>query len=265
MTSPKKSINTPGATPVDEEAAEIQQMIARRAKLRAEEQREAVELFEQLSEPFPPEMERTLVKGGTRLTYLPVSEIITRLNRIFGPTGWSSEIIKCERDTLDSDFIVAHVRLTARYGEFGYTTKDGFGGQKIKRTKQGEIVDLGDEFKGAVSDALKKAAQQLGLGLYLARDPDAIEIDEAMHAPEPAPVSTPVTALYEKFMTHRNVLTDVQLKELRSYWTNYSGGRPVPKPHEFTAEELEVLIVECTRLAFDGEYTVPKDDVDSDE
>jgi hypothetical protein len=56
-------------------------------------------------------------------------------------------------------------------------TKDGFGGQKIKRTKAGEIVDLGDEFKGAFSDALKKAAQQFGVALYLARSDEALSIE----------------------------------------------------------------------------------------
>lgn len=225
-------------------------------------------LFVELNEPFPQEMERTLVKGGTRLTYLPVSEVITRLNRVFGPTGWSSEIIKCERDSLDPDFIVAHVRLRIDTPAPGFlwgvgTVKDGFGGQKVKRTKAGEIVDLGDEFKGAVSDALKKAAQQLGIGLYLARDPEAIEIDDARHAPEPQPNIT--AAMYENFMSLRNQLNEAQLNDLRSYWKSYSGGRPVPKPAEFTEQELEVLIVECTRLIVSGQYTVPTNDEPDDE
>jgi hypothetical protein len=51
----------------------------------------------------------------------------------------------------------------------GDITRDGVGGQTIKRKRDGGIVDLGDEYKGAVSDALKKAAQSFGVGLYLAR------------------------------------------------------------------------------------------------
>jgi hypothetical protein len=51
----------------------------------------------------------------------------------------------------------------------GDVTRDGVGGQTIKRKRDGGIVDLGDEYKGAVSDALKKAAQSFGVGLYLAR------------------------------------------------------------------------------------------------
>lgn len=122
------------------------------------------ELSTALSAPFPKEVEKQLDKGGATLTYIPVSEIIVRLNDVFGPLGWSYTLVKCERDVLDPDFLVAHVSMTV-----GDITRDGVGGQKIKRTRAGDIVDLGDEYKGAVSDALKKAAQSFGVGLYLAR------------------------------------------------------------------------------------------------
>ena len=122
------------------------------------------ELSTALSAPFPKEVERQLDKGGTSLTYIPVSEVIVRLNDVFGSLGWSYTLVKCERDVLDPDFLVAHVSMTV-----GDITRDGVGGQKIKRTRAGEILDLGDEYKGAVSDALKKAAQSFGVGLYLAR------------------------------------------------------------------------------------------------
>ena len=122
------------------------------------------ELSAALSAPFPKEVEKQLDKGGATLTYIPVSEVIVRLNDVFGPLGWSYTLVKCDRDVLDPDFLVAHVSMTV-----GDITRDGVGGQKIKRTRAGDIVDLGDEYKGAVSDALKKAAQSFGVGLYLAR------------------------------------------------------------------------------------------------
>lgn len=203
-------------------------------------------LYDRLSEPFPQEMERTVQKSGTRLTYLPVSEIINRMNRIFGPTGWSHEVISCWRDPHEQEYVVAHVRVRTSDG----TSHDGLGGVKIKRTKAGEIVDLGDEFKGAVSDALKKACQHFGVGLYLARDVEAIEIDEAMHAPTPAP--SMLDQKYERFMEVRALLTDEQVKQLKEYWNTYSGGRPVPKRSEFTEKELDVLIVEALRISLSG-------------
>jgi len=259
MTSSNK--HTTAEELVEDYAAEFAADIKLENHRREQNRQYQTKLFEQLSEPFPVEMERTLVKGGTRLTYLPVSEVITRLNRIFGPLNWSFEIIKCERDTLDPEFIVAHVRLTVN-GETGWShvSKDGFGGQQIKRKKDGTIVDLGDEFKGAVSDALKKAAQQLGVGLYLARDPDAIEIDGAMHASEivEQPAAPAMPQGYDQFMSLRSQLNEDQVQKLRSYWNDFSKGRPVPKPQEFTSNELDVLITECTRLLLDGEYTVPQ-------
>ena len=132
-----------------------------------------------LNEPFSQDVERELKKGGTYLKYIPVSEVINRLNKVLGYDGWSYEIVKCERDAIDPEFIVAHVRMTVfpHTDRFDSVVRDGFGGQKIKRTKQGDIVDLGDEFKGAVSDALKKAAQSIGVGLYLARTEEAMAHD----------------------------------------------------------------------------------------
>jgi hypothetical protein len=69
--------------------------------------------YELLAEPFPPEVERTLTKSGTRLTYIPISEVIARLNRVLGVANWSSETVDVHRDHLDPDWVVAHVRVTA--------------------------------------------------------------------------------------------------------------------------------------------------------
>jgi len=209
-------------------------------------------------------MERTLNKGGTRLTYIPVSEVITRLNRVFGVGGWSSQIVSCKRDDLDPDYIVASVTLSARIaGEDdkftgGWISHDGIGGQKIKRTKSGDIVDLGDEMKGAVSDALKKAAQQFGIGLYLARDIDAVEMEAAEAEAEG------VADLYANFKSLRDGMNEDEVEQIRTFWSEWSGGRPGPKPAEFTQRELEALIAECVRIKFDGTLSV-KTGEDDDE
>jgi len=212
------------------------------------EKKRIAQLLSDLSEPFPPEVERELKKGGAFLTYIPVSEVITRLNRVFGVTGWSSEIIKCERDALDPDFIVAHVRLTIHGipdNAYAGVQKDGFGGQKIKRTKQGEIVDLGDEFKGAVSDALKKAAQQLGVALYLARSEDAIEIEQVIEAtPQPSSRSVQVKELFDS-------LDDKTKSQVKAFWSDYSGGSK-KKLSEMSDDELNIINAEIVRIQFGG-------------
>ena len=178
-----------------------------------------------LSEPFDPSVERQLKKGGTSLTYIPISEVISRLNRVIGIDMWSYEIISCARDTLDPDFVVAHVRLTATFvptNEAPAITvvKDGIGGQKIKRTKNGDIVDLGDEMKGAVSDALKKAAQHLGVGLYLARSEEAMHLERVEEEAD-----SPISA--EHFDKLRGVLNNQPqdvIDACRNHWDEISNG-----------------------------------------
>jgi hypothetical protein len=49
---------------------------------------------------------------------------------------------------------------------------DKFGSQKIKRSRStGAPLDLGFDLKGAATDAMKKCASLLGVGLYLSRKP----------------------------------------------------------------------------------------------
>lgn len=210
------------------------------------EKTEKTDLYGPLSEPFPQEMERTLSKGGTNLTYIPVSEVINRLNKVLGVDNWSFTVIRCERDALDPDFIVAHVRLEYNTSEFRSVARDGIGGQKIKRTKQGSIVDLGDEFKGAISDALKKAAQTLGVGLYLARSDEAIEIEQAMDAP-----ADESTQVWENFVSVSKGLDESKRAQLNDFWAKLSNNAPKPrKPSDATLDQLHELQAEAVRLSF---------------
>jgi hypothetical protein len=49
-------------------------------------------------------------------------------------------------------------------------TRQQFGSQKIKRSRSsGAPLDLGFDLKGAATDAMKKCASLLGVGLYLSR------------------------------------------------------------------------------------------------
>lgn len=231
--------------------------LARREEERAKSQKRIQDAQQALNEHFPHEVERQLKKGGATLTYIPVSEVITRLNKVLGFDAWSSEIISCERDALDPDFIVAHVRLTIfPDGEkFVSVTKDGFGGQKIKRMKNGDIVDLGDEFKGAISDALKKAAQSLGVALYLARTEEAMEaeIEADTPAPPPAPPVNPAVAeLWDNFVSLSKSLDENGRLALNKFWSEYSDGRAKPTKATADIEDLENLIGECIRISFDG-------------
>lgn len=205
-----------------------------------------VNLYNALAENFPQEMERTVTKGGAALTYIPVSEVINRLNKVLGVDKWSFTIVRCERDAADPDFVVAHVRIEYFMTEFQTISRDGFGGQKIKRTKQGQILDLGDEFKGAISDALKKAAQTLGVGLYLARSDDAIEAEQYMEAES---VQDNKVSLWNSFVSLAKNLDADQKNKMRERWNERTKGEPVPKSIDsVTVEDLEFIVAEVNRI-----------------
>ena len=209
-------------------------------------------IIQQLAEPFPREMEKILKKGGASLTYIPVSEVITRLNKVLGIDSWSFNIISCQRDSIDPDFIVAHVRLMWHPDGTrpeSIIVRDGFGGQKIKRTKTGDIVDLGDEMKGAVSDALKKAAQTLGVGLYLARSEEAMDVEESMSI---SPEEQERLDKWEQFAGLAKALTAEQKNELNQFWDNHANGRPKPTKSNATHKDLDDLIAEIVRINFGG-------------
>ena len=208
------------------------------------EKTERREIYGSLSEQFPKEMERNLNKGGTNLTYIPVSEVINRMNKVLGVENWSFSI---KSYTEIGDSIVAHVTvITTIDGK--EVSRDGVGGQKIKRIKAtGLAVDYGDEVKGAVSDALKKAVQTLGVGLYLARSDDAMEIEQAMDAPVDESVQT-----WESFVSVSKGLNESKRSHLNDFWASISSNAPKPKrSSDVPLGQLQELLTEATRLSFE--------------
>ena len=208
------------------------------------EKTERREIYSSLSEQFPKEMERNLNKGGTNLTYIPVSEVINRMNKVLGVENWSFSI---KGYTEIGDSIVAHVTVIATI-DGKEVSRDGVGGQKIKRIKAtGLAVDYGDEVKGAVSDALKKAVQTLGVGLYLARSDDAMEIEQAMDAPVDESVQT-----WESFVSVSKGLNESKRSQLNDFWASISSNAPKPKrSSDVPLGQLQELLTEATRLSFE--------------
>lgn len=210
------------------------------------------DVYTRLSEPFPPEMEREITKSGTRLTYIPVSEVITRMNAVIGVGNWSSEVVKVERDHLDPDFIVAHVRVTAIIGDVP-VVKDGLGGQTIKRKKNGEIVDLGDEYKGAVSDAFKKACQMFGVGLYLARSEDAMEVEAAMAvASTESRADAESASVFAALRTHLDKMDNATKASIKQWWAATFPGASAPSATS-DPEMLKAAIAWCIESKFQPE------------
>jgi len=101
------------------------------------------------------------VKGaGTEfLRNIEGAAVIARLNEAFDG-NWSFEVVEYK---LFEDEIVVLGKLTA-----DGIIKSQFGSTKITRNRDtGDPVSLGDDLKAASTDAVKKCATLLGVGLYL--------------------------------------------------------------------------------------------------
>lgn len=114
---------------------------------------------EQLERPF----DRSLIKTrkgalGQQLAYVEGVEFIKRLNEALDGQ-WTFEIV--EHHVRETEVVVLG-KLTA-----DDVTKMAFGGSSITVSREGEVISIADDLKAAATDALKKAASLLGVGLHL--------------------------------------------------------------------------------------------------
>lgn len=113
---------------------------------------------EVLRKPFPPELiKQRDGPDGKPLRYLETHVVITRLNE--GCDVWHFEVV--EHRVFKAEVVVVG-KLTA-----DGVIKMAFGGSAITFNNAGKVVSLADDLKAAASDALKKCASLLGVGLEL--------------------------------------------------------------------------------------------------
>jgi hypothetical protein len=122
--------------------------------------------YAELSAPF--EVTFTDVRGGVEVTFISGEQVVSRLNEVLGVAGWSFRVLQQEIHA-EADEVWALGEMVADID--GKTvTRQQFGSQKIKRSRStGVPLDLGFDLKGAATDAMKKCASWLGVGLYLSR------------------------------------------------------------------------------------------------
>ncbi len=118
-----------------------------------------------LEKPFEPsQIKQRQGKFGHILDYVEGHVVTSRLNETF-ESNWSFEIVKY-RIIKDPGEVLVLGKLTAEG-----VIKMAFGSKEIERSKDTKaIISLGDDLKAASTDALKKAASLLGVGLYLYSD-----------------------------------------------------------------------------------------------
>jgi hypothetical protein len=114
-----------------------------------------------LTAPFRADQIRTRQgRNGQAVSYIEIVDVIDRLNSAL--PAWSFEVVS---HVILDDEVVVHARLRA-----GDVVKEDFGTHEITRSKNGgAAVCIGENIKAAASDALKRTARLLGVGLELWR------------------------------------------------------------------------------------------------
>jgi hypothetical protein len=125
-----------------------------------------ISVYEKLAAPFDATFKDH--RGGVELEYITGEQAISRLNEVLGVAGWSFKVLEHGYNQ-EADEIWVLAELKANFGGI-VVERQQFGSQKIKRSRATEQpLDIGFDLKGATTDALKKCAMALGVGLYLSR------------------------------------------------------------------------------------------------
>lgn len=141
-------------------------------------------IYEQLAAPIGPLAH--LPNNGA--AYHTGEQVIAALNRVLG-AKWSFHVI-CSDFEIDSDECWVFGQITAMIGGFAVVKQD-YGSQAVKRARStGKFVSKGEDRKAAATDALKRCARQLGVGLDAWRNEKAPSWrPEGVEEPTPLGVS----------------------------------------------------------------------------
>ena len=157
-------------------------------------------------------------KGGQKWKYVSGGYVQKTLNLMFG-FNWSFEVVKFE--VIGKQAIVLGKLTCVSNGQT--ITKMQFGRQDIKYKRDSEDpLDLGNDLKGATTDALKKCASQIGIAsdIYNKEEFEAFEIADENSLEEQ------LTEIKDLFAENGTKLNDalqkhayevIQNKEINSY------------------------------------------------
>ena len=103
-------------------------------------------------------------RAGRTFQYISVQDVEKILNSAYS-MRWSFEIISKE---LTSKYAFVHGRLTVYPKDAPALVKEQFGGAEVKvNSKTGELLSPADDLKAAASNALKRCAEMLNIGIDL--------------------------------------------------------------------------------------------------
>lgn len=163
--------------------------------------------LEQLSNELDANIPRSAVKtregaGRRAFSYLSTDYVIDRLNKVVGQLNWSSateenrSVFEGQVNGKHCVSYIARVRIEVQHidesGRILRTSHTGTGyGDGSDASNLGKAHELAA--KEAESDALKRAAKNLGQSMGLALyDKDQTNVEDDAPAGKPTPVSTPI-------------------------------------------------------------------------
>ena len=138
-------------------------------------------LYRQLAARMPTHT-REMYRGGPKLAYISTEQATTKLNTVLGVDAWSFAIVERWYEE-SSDCCCVRGILTVQWPSGRTTHHEDVGGQVVNRKKDGNPIEIANDWKGARSDCLKRAAADIGVGLFLYSD------DKSGAAPEADPVT----------------------------------------------------------------------------
>ena len=168
------------------------------------------EILDKLYEPF--ELKARPGQGGMTFKYVPSDDIVDRMNKVF-MGDWSTEVVESE---VIGDQVLIRVRVYAkdpRESDSKTYFHEGYASQLVAKytqgPKTGQIIDIGNTYKSAMSKAIKTAVAKWGVGLYLEKGsvnvgsgvgswgppniPTAVPEVKPVEYPKVATVTTPIT------------------------------------------------------------------------
>ena len=144
--------------------------------------------YQKLAERFPAGDHKTRQQGGRDLTYLPGEKVIGRLNGVLG-FDWSFRVVNQGATDIEA-WVLGELTATI---DGVSVTRQQYGNQDLARGQRATT----DLYKSAATDALKKAATTIGVGLYLYDEDERREVEAEMRAekriggrPKPEPTTT---------------------------------------------------------------------------
>jgi len=157
--------------------AEIEEQLAKRDKLIEQIQEKVPQLFGEaqrnllLNETPKYKIKKRKGKGGKIWDYVDIGYVIEQLNILTGHT-WSSEVLWSTtiEEALRINQFVVRLRLRMLTADGREVSKEQFGSCDLKYKRDtakepGDLLDFGNDCKGAVSDSVKKCASEFGIAL----------------------------------------------------------------------------------------------------